>query len=128
MTKKIVAGCLAVAILGGLAGYSGYLYTTGRQDQQTDSGQPEPLPTEERPSEEVSSDPASVQAETKNYSYFLVEEFGYVNIYLSDKESIYEYTEIPVNSLPEELQQEICIGKGIETEQELYDFLENYSS
>ena len=69
----------------------------------------------------------AVQAETE-YTYYLIEEFGYVNIYNADQETIYEYTEISIGDLPEELQQEICTGKGVVTEQELYDFLENYSS
>lgn len=58
----------------------------------------------------------------------LVEEFGYVNIYLGDRETVYEFTDIPITSLPEALQNEICTGKGLKGEQELYDFLENYSS
>ena len=145
MAKKVIAGCLAVAVLGGLAYYSSYLYTSrdSRENsnylQQKKAEQETVLPeavlpkdaypennTEER--QETVTDPASVQTETEPYSYYLVEEFGYVNIYLADKESIYEYTDISIDSLPEELQMEICTGKGIATEQELYDFLENYSS
>lgn len=76
---------------------------------------------------ETALPPDSVQAETE-YTYYLIEEFGYVNIYNADQETIYEYTEIPIGDLPEELQQEICTGKGVVNEQELYDFLENYSS
>ena len=49
-------------------------------------------------------------------------------MYLSDKETVYEFTEIPVNDLPEEIQQEIATGKYIPTVKELYAFLENYSS
>ena len=60
--------------------------------------------------------------------YYLVEEFGYVNIYKEDMETIYEYTEIHIRDLPQELQEEICLGKWLYSEEELYDFLENYSS
>ena len=81
----------------------------------------------EDPLLETSLPPDSVQAETE-YTYYLIEEFGYVNIYNADQETIYEYTEISIGDLPEELQQEICTGKGVVNEQELYDFLENYSS
>ena len=149
MSRKITAACLAVAVLGGLAYYSSYLYSiknTEKEDiplqEQLQAEQPDELLPEELAEEqqEVSSAPASVQAETEskteskteneteNYAYYLVEEFGYVNIYLADKESIYEYTDITIDSLPEDLQLEICTGKGIADEQELYDFLENYSS
>lgn len=64
----------------------------------------------------------------KNEGYFLKELQGYVAVYLSDKTTIYEFTNIPVLDLPEELQNEIREEKHIETEEELYAFLENYSS
>ena len=62
------------------------------------------------------------------FQYYLVEEFGFVNIYLPDKKTIYEFTDIRIEALPQSLQDEICTGKGLTGEQELYDFLENYSS
>ncbi len=62
------------------------------------------------------------------YKYYLVEEFGFVNIYWDDLETIYEYTEIQMKDLPQDLQDEILKGKGLLNEQELFDFLENYSS
>ena len=39
-----------------------------------------------------------------------------------------ELTEIPLSDLPEEVRQEIAQGKQIATAEELYAFLENYSS
>ena len=48
--------------------------------------------------------------------------------YLEDKKTIYEFTEIPLSDLPEEVRQEIAQGKQIATAEELYAFLENYSS
>ena len=38
------------------------------------------------------------------------------------------FTEIPLSDLPEEVRQEIAQGKQIATAEELYAFLENYSS
>jgi len=152
MTKKVIVSCLVVLLLGGVAYYSSYQYFSGRFREQSqeieqkmaelqretrmEKAEPQEIrsekPTEESPEillrEPVLSDPASVQTETAEISYYLVEEFGYVNIYTADKESIYEYTNIPIDSLPEDLQEEICTGKGVTSEQELYDFLENYSS
>ena len=64
----------------------------------------------------------------KNEGYYLKELNGYVTVYLSDKKTIYELTEIPLTDLPEEIQQEVCSGKYIESIKELYGFLENYSS
>ena len=53
---------------------------------------------------------------------------GFVVVYLEDKKTIYEFTEIPLSDLPEEVRQEIAQGKQIATAEELYAFLENYSS
>lgn len=64
----------------------------------------------------------------KNYCYYLLEKNGYVVVYLSDKETIYEYTSIDVETLPETVQNEVKNGKYIEDMEELYGFLENYSS
>ena len=64
----------------------------------------------------------------KNYCYYLLDKNGYVVVYLSDKETIYEYTSIDVETLPVTLQNEVKNGKYIEDVEELYGFLENYSS
>lgn len=64
----------------------------------------------------------------KNDCYYLQEKNGYVVVYLSDKETVYEYTSIEVEHLPESLQNEVKNGKYIKDIEELYGFLENYSS
>ena len=64
----------------------------------------------------------------KNYCYYLLEKNGYVVVYLSDKETIYEYTSIDVETLPVTVQNEVKNGKYSEDIEELYGFLENYSS
>lgn len=60
--------------------------------------------------------------------FYLKELHGFVVVYLEDKKTIYEFTEIPLSDLPEEVRQEIAQGKQIATAEELYAFLENYSS
>ena len=45
-----------------------------------------------------------------------------------DKKTIHTNTDILLEDLSEELQSEIIRGKYIENEQELYNFLESYSS
>lgn len=60
--------------------------------------------------------------------YYLKNRNGYVIVYLDDQTSIYEYTNIRVEELPEELQKEIREGKRLEGKDKLYGFLENYSS
>lgn len=64
----------------------------------------------------------------KDDCYYLKELNGYVVVYLSDKKTAYEYTDISLENLPENLQKEIRNGKYIETSESLYGFLENYSS
>lgn len=64
----------------------------------------------------------------KKDCYFLMEVNGYVAVYMSDKETVYEYTNIEISELPYVLQNEIKNGKYIENIEELYGFLENYSS
>ena len=74
--------------------------------------------------ESISAEGSAVQDE----GYYLSELQGYVVVYLSDRTTIYEFTEIPVPDLPKEVQQELASGKYVGTAEELYAFLENYSS
>lgn len=64
----------------------------------------------------------------KNEGYYLCELQGYVVVYLGDRQTIYEMTEIAVEALPEQVRREVETGKFVETVNELYGFLENYSS
>ena len=65
---------------------------------------------------------------TKNEGYFLCELNGYVVVYLFDQKTIYEYTSILVDDLPEPVKGQVLEVKYVETTEELYGFLENYSS
>lgn len=62
------------------------------------------------------------------YEYILLEEKGYVAVYHTDRKTLYASTDILVSELPQELQKEIEEGKYIGSEEQLYNFLENYSS
>lgn len=64
----------------------------------------------------------------KNTGYYLADAGGYVVVYLYDKSTLYEYTNIRTEELPTNLESEIKDMKYIETMDELYGFLENYSS
>ena len=63
----------------------------------------------------------------KDY-FYLHDSNGYIIVYAEDNKTIYEYTNIQTESLPEVIQQEIKNGKLIKSKEELYGFLENYSS
>ena len=64
----------------------------------------------------------------KEDCYYLMEVNGYVVVYLSDKKTVYEYTDIRYDRLQSAVQEEIRNGKYMEDTEALYGFLENYSS
>lgn len=53
---------------------------------------------------------------------------GTIVILQSDDKTVYEYTQIMIHMLPEDMQEKVNAGYYIETEEDLYSFLENYSS
>lgn len=62
------------------------------------------------------------------YEYVIVNENGYLTVYQKDLKTVYLKTDISYSELDEELQKKIDEGYLIQNTQELYDFLENYSS
>lgn len=51
-----------------------------------------------------------------------------VIVYLADRSEVYEYTNIELWSLPAEIQYDLVEGIYVKNEQELFDFLQTYSS
>ena len=64
----------------------------------------------------------------KEVGYFLLNENHYVVVYDRTLTHMYMNTGIRMEALPQSLQDEIMLMKYIETENELYNFLESYSS
>lgn len=62
------------------------------------------------------------------YQFVICEEDGYLIVYCADRETVYETTDISMEDLPLKLRQEVREGKLMYSEQELYNFLESYSS
>ena len=60
--------------------------------------------------------------------FYLMVADHYVIVYEKDRQTVHMNTDILLDSLSEELQAQIIEGKYIEDEQELYNFLESYSS
>ena len=60
--------------------------------------------------------------------YFLVSEDKYVTVYYSDLKTVYMYTDIKIENLPENIGNEITKGKYVKDVEELCNFLESYSS
>ncbi|MDO4261605.1 MAG: hypothetical protein Q4C82_05965 [Eubacteriales bacterium] len=99
-------------------------------EEQSGTQLVEMLPAESRPDaglpaqEEVVSGPETEEA----YEFLLVNNNNYVAVYQLPENEIYEYTDVILDVLPQELAQEIRQGKYLRNEEELYNFLENYTS
>ncbi len=61
-------------------------------------------------------------------SFYLAAYDNKLVVYLEDKKTVYIETEISLEDLPEEVQQDVIQMKKLEDEEELYGFLETYSS
>ncbi len=61
-------------------------------------------------------------------SFYLAAYDNYVTVFLEDRKTVYIETEIALDSLPVSVQQQIMRMMWVENEEELYDFLETYSS
>lgn len=116
-----------VSLLG--IGYQmSYQYVVDRHEAQVKAEQEQEQEREqipEAPKEELVTTRGTAQ---KNEGYYLCALQGYVVVYLGDHETIYEMTEIPLDTLPDNVRSEVESGKYVETARELYGFLENYSS
>ena len=64
----------------------------------------------------------------ENKGYYLMVADHFIVVYQEDKRTLYMNTDILLAGLDDRLQAEIMRGKYIETEEELYNFLESYSS
>ena len=96
----------------------------------------EMLPAETSPdqvsqAEDAEESPAGTEEEEdvpEGYEYILHDYNGYVAVYKLPENEIYEYTDVIMEILPAKLQEEIHDGKYLRNEEELYNFLENYTS
>lgn len=61
-------------------------------------------------------------------SFYLSVQNNYIVVYLDDKETVYMHTDILLEHLPDNVQQEVIGFMHFEDEEALYNFLESYSS
>ncbi len=122
--KKTVSICilcvLALAILIGI-------FCSIRKEKSYDVPEENNLAQEQVTEEATEEILSSMQVEPV-FSYVMVEEAGYLVVYERDMQQIFLETRIPYSKLDDKLQKEISAGKKFETEEAVYDFLENYSS
>lgn len=60
--------------------------------------------------------------------YYIKENNGYVIVYEADQKTVYEYTTIRMDELPEKMQESVREGIKVDSIGQIYGFLENYSS
>ena len=125
MKKKYMIGFFAVIFIFSVLLTAGYQISYDHVTRQQAA-----LDHEVTDTRSITAEGAAVEGngEDSEEGYYLCEMQGFVTVYLSDRQTIYELTEIPLSDLPEEVRQEIAAGKYIPTQEELYGFLENYSS
>lgn len=66
--------------------------------------------------------------EEEEKGYYLMVEDHFIVVYEEDKRRMHMNTDILLSALNDQLQAEIIQGKFIENDEELYNFLESYSS
>lgn len=124
--KKGVSICFFVAVLLLLLLFLIFL----KQESKVPKEEPE-IVTEQRMvgnrDEETESLTESMQV-VENEKYYLKETDGYLVVYHATTHEIYCETNIRFELLSPEMQDKIKEGISFQTEAELYDFLESYSS
>ena len=125
MRNKYGIGFLSVILILALAVTFAlqYSYRSAREKAEARIAAAEEVKSAQ-PEETVAADGHAL----KEDCYYLKNVNGYVVVFLSDKKTAYEYTDILCEELPKSVQEELVNGKYIETQEELYGFLENYSS
>ncbi len=78
--------------------------------------------------ETMQSDMETIGTENTEGVYYLMANGGIVYVYQGDMKTLYLATDITIDQLPDDVRQEILDKKYIKNEEELYNFLESYSS
>jgi 5'-3' exonuclease len=89
-----------------------------------------PQETREADAKTDATETESVTSSTAEdgYSYIILEEDGHLLVYYSDNMTVFFDSGILTKNLPDGIKQELKTGIRFEDEDELYEFLENYSS
>lgn len=96
----------------------------GSQEKENDGTEEEVEETMQSPTEKIGEE----TAEENTGNYYLMACDGMVCVYQEDMTTLYLATGIMLDQLPDDVRQEILDKKYIKNEEELYNFLESYSS
>ncbi len=138
MARKIlgIALCsVAVVITAALVIMLLRRNTSTQPEQQNGTELVEMVPAQEQAEaereEEADMTEANAGAEAEQESAFrflLLENDDAVIVYELPEQKLFEYTDVDFGALPDVLREEIRQGKYLKNEEELYNFLENYTS
>lgn len=118
--------CLGIAVLTFFAGYAignsrRILYAA---QQTTEHSSPATVGSNR--AEEGSSIQSSIAV--KGSGYYLKDTGDFLDVFFRDNDALYFETDLKKTDLPTELQPEVIKGIEFQTLEELYGFLESYSS
>lgn len=124
MKNKYSIGFFAGILILFVAVSIGYRFSYERARQKTEERIESAQKVKAQREEAISADGQA----RKEECYYLKNVNGYVVVFLSDNKTPYEYTDILYEDLPETVRKELKNGKYVKSLEELYGFLENYSS
>lgn len=120
--KKTVSICFFAAFL--------ILYTFGLSllwNSREEKKETEPSELVEAESESSLEATESMQIHHA-FRYYIYEKEGRLAVYESDQKTLFLETNIRLEDLDLTMQERVCQGIGFDSEGDLYDFLESYSS
>ena len=126
MKNKYGIGFFAAAIIAVLAVSSAYQlsYQKAKERAQTQVTKEQEEPATSKSEPTVSADGQAL----KEDCYYLMEVNGYVVVYLSDKKTAYEYTDILYDNFRQHPGGDTTVKYMGKARRNIYGFLENYSS
>ncbi len=118
--RTFFLGALVLSISAWIGGRQYYLKLNEKEQEKI-------IEIQEAETEQFEDSVESANIQNKK-AFVVREEEGYLNVYFGEKDALYMYTGIAYQGLPEELKKEISNGKTFDTLEDLYRFLESYSS
>ena len=118
--RTFFLGALVLSISAWIGGRQYYLKLNEKEQEKI-------IEIQEAATEQFEDSVESANIQNKK-AFVIREEDGYLNVYFGEEDALYMYTGIAYQGLPEELKKEISNGKTFDTLEDLYRFLESYSS
>lgn len=116
--KRRTGVCILICVL--LVFLSGGLLFLFSSDEK-----PVKIQSSETQNQEIAKEIGLTQ---EYYAYIIFDRDGRLSVYYGDNETLYMETGIITEYLPEELKEQLDTGIRFATQEELFDFLESYSS